>query len=412
MVFKKMLSAFGVGGPSVDTVLANPNTRPGETLEGQVNLVGGEAPANIEQIVVGLVTRVEIERGNNEHGGVMEFHRQVVGGPLQLAPKQQLSIPFQVPVPWETPITDLYGQRLPGMTMGLRTELAIARAVDKGDLDQVSVHPLLVQERILQAFLQLGFRLKSADLEQGRIHGVPQMLPFYQEIEFFAAPQYAQVVNELELTFVTNPNGIDVVLECDKRGGFRAPGPDAFGHYQVGHGEADGHDWAQVVDGWLRETIERFGAMRAQAYGAPQGFGPQGYGAPHAAQPGYPPQGVPPQGYPAPHAAPPGYRPPGAPAYGAPHAAQGYGAPQGYGPPNQYGAPQRRSGPGMGGIVAGAALGAAGGMLAGHMIGNAFDGGEEQVAEAAGDLGGAEDFGGGDFGGDFGGGDFGGFEEF
>ncbi len=56
--------------------------------------------------------------------------------------------------------------------------------------------------------------------------------------------------------------------------------------------------------------------------------------------------------------------------------------------------------------MAGAALGAAGGMLAGHMISNAFEGGEEEVAEAAGDLGG--DFGGGDFGG----GDFGGFEEF
>ncbi|MEE3920269.1 sporulation protein [Micromonospora sp. BRA006-A] len=49
MVFKKMLSAFGVGGPSVDTVLTNPNTRPGLTLDGHVNLVGGDSPARIEQ---------------------------------------------------------------------------------------------------------------------------------------------------------------------------------------------------------------------------------------------------------------------------------------------------------------------------------------------------------------------------
>ena len=61
MVFKKMLSAFGVGGPSVDTVLTNPNTRPGLTLDGQVNLVGGDAEAAIEQVVIGLVTRVEVE---------------------------------------------------------------------------------------------------------------------------------------------------------------------------------------------------------------------------------------------------------------------------------------------------------------------------------------------------------------
>ncbi|RIV39784.1 sporulation protein [Micromonospora radicis] len=410
MVFKKMLSAFGVGGPSVDTVLVNPNTRPGQALDGQVNLIGGEAPADIEQIVVGLVTRVEIESGGGEHAGVMEFHRQPVAGAFQLAPKQQLSIPFQLVVPWETPITDVYGQRLRGMTMGLRTELAIARAVDKGDLDQVNVHPLPVHERILEAFLQLGFRFKSADLERGRIHGVQQLLPFYQEIEFFAAPQYAQTINELELTFVTNPNGVDVVLECDKRGGFLNPGHDVFGRYQVPHGDAERSDWMQVVDGWLAETIGRYGTMRAQAfgqpgYGAPQGYPQPGYGAPHgyppqAVPPGYPPQGAPPQGYPqqgypVPHAAQ-GYPQQG---YGAPQ--QGYGAP-GYGPPNKYGHPQQRSGPGMGGIVAGAALGAMGGMVAGHMIGNAFDGAEEQVTEAAGDFGGE----------DFGGGDFGGFEEF
>ncbi|MDO3700328.1 sporulation protein [Micromonospora sp. C28SCA-DRY-2] len=277
MVFKKMLSALGVGGPSVDTVLTNPNTRPGLTLEGQVNLLGGDAPANIEQVVLGLVTRVEIEGGDTEYAGIMEFHRMVVSGPLQLAPKQQLAIPFQLPVPWETPITDVYGQRLRGMTMGLRTELAVARAVDKSDLDQVNVHPLPVHERILEAFQRLGFRFKHADLERGRIHGVQQTLPFYQEIEFFAAPQYAQTVAEVELTFVTSRDGVDVILECDKRGGFLSAGHDVFGRYRVPHTDADRVDWAQVVDGWLRETTSRYGSLRAQGFGVPHARG-RGHG--------------------------------------------------------------------------------------------------------------------------------------
>ncbi|MGS2618316.1 sporulation protein [Micromonospora sp. LZ34] len=277
MVFKKMLSALGVGGPSVDTVLTNPNTRPGLTLEGQVNLLGGDAPANIEQVVIGLVTRVEIEGGDTEYAGIMEFHRMAVSGPLQLAPKQQLAIPFQLPVPWETPITDVYGQRLRGMTMGLRTELAVARAVDKSDLDQVNVHPLPVHERILEAFQRLGFRFKHADLERGRIHGVQQTLPFYQEIEFFAAPQYAQTVAEVELTFVTSRDGVDVILECDKRGGFLSAGHDAFGRYRVPHSDADRVDWAQVVDGWLRETTSRYGSLHGQGFGVPHARG-RGHG--------------------------------------------------------------------------------------------------------------------------------------
>ncbi|MFF3852847.1 sporulation protein [Micromonospora sp. NPDC002575] len=327
MVFKKMLSAFGVGGPTVDTVLSNPNTRPGLALDGRVNLVGGEAPAAIEQIAVGLVTRVEIESGDSEYAGIMEFHRMPVSGAFELAPKQQLSIPFQLPVPWETPITDVYGQRLHGMTMGLRTEVAVARAVDKSDLDQVAVHPLPVQERILEAFARLGFRFKGADLERGHIQGVRQTLPFYQEIEYFAAPQYAQVINEVELTFVTSQQGIDVILECDKRGGFLSAGHDVFGRYTVSHADADRVDWAQVVDGWLKETTSRYGGLRAQGFGAPQGYPPQhGYPMQH----GYPPQ-------------------------------HGHG--RGHG-----------RGPGMGGIVAGAALGAVGGIVAGEMIEDAIEG--------------------------------------
>lgn len=278
MVFKKMLSAFGVGGPSVDTVLANPNTRPGLTLDGQVNLVGGDTPAAIEQITVALVTRVEIEGGDTEYAGIMEFQKLAVSGPLQLAAKQQLSIPFQLPVPWEAPITDVYGRRLHGMTMGLRTELAIARAVDKSDLDQVNIHPLPVHERILAAFQQLGFRFKHADLERGHIRGTQQTLPFYQEIEFFAAPQYAQAVTEVELTFVTSPHGVEVILECDKRGGFLSAGHDMFGRYTVSHADADRLDFVQVVDGWLRETTSRYGSLRAGG-GHGYGHGRRGHGA-------------------------------------------------------------------------------------------------------------------------------------
>ncbi|MGC4856190.1 sporulation protein [Micromonospora sp. DT4] len=317
MVFKKMLSAFGVGGPSVDTVLTNPNTRPGLTLDGQVNLVGGDNPAAIEQVVIGLVTRVEVEGHDTEYAGTMEFHRMAVSGAFQLAPKQELSIPFQLPVPWETPITDVYGQRLHGMTMGLRTELSVARAVDKTDLDHVAVHPLPVHERILEAFQRLGFRFKHADLERGHIRGVQQTLPFYQEIEFFASPQYAGTINEVELTFVTSQRGVEVILECDKRGGFLSAGHDAFGRYQVSHADVDRVDWAQVVDGWLRETTSRYGTLRSQ------------YGHGHG---------------------------------------HGYG--HGYGPGHGHG----RGGMGVGGMVAGAALGVAGGMIAGEMIEDAFEG--------------------------------------
>jgi sporulation-control protein len=258
VVFRKMLSAFGVGAPSVDTVLANPNTRPGLALDGQVNLTGGSQAADIEQITVALVTAVEVEHGDGEHHGAVEFHRMPVAGRLRLEPGQQQAVPFTLPVPWETPITDVFGQRLRGMTMGLRTEVAIARAVDKGDLDPVHVHPLPVQERILDAFARLGFRFTGADLEHGRIYGVHQTLPFYQEIEFYPPPQYAHGVSQVELTFIANPQTVDIVLEFDKRGGLFGGGHDTYGRYTVPHEGADQVDWASQVDSWVRQALDQY----------------------------------------------------------------------------------------------------------------------------------------------------------
>jgi sporulation-control protein len=249
--------AFGVGGPELDTVLSNPNTRPGLGLQGVVNIRGGEHPVDIKYIALGLVTRVEVETDDGEYDSSVEFARQQVTGAFQLAPGQPMQVPFQFPVPWEAPITDVFGQHLHGMTMGLRTELEVARALDKGDLDPVNIHPLPVQEAILNAFGQLGFRFKGADLERGKIRGANQTLPFYQEIEFYPAQQYAQGINEVELTFVTSPHGVEVVLEFDKKGGLFREGQDAVSHFQVSHHDADRVNWPQQVDAWVREAMQR-----------------------------------------------------------------------------------------------------------------------------------------------------------
>ncbi|WP_285474393.1 sporulation protein [Actinoplanes sp. NBRC 101535] len=360
MVFKKLLGAIGVGGPSVDTVLANPNTFPGAPLTGQVNLVGGTSDADIEHITLALVTRMEVETGGSDYSTVGDFHRLTVSGPMRLAAGQRLSIPFRIDMPWETPITTVYNQQLRGMVMGVRTEVSIARALDKGDLDPVYVNPLPIQQRILDAFAQLGFRFKSADLEYGQIYGVHQTLPFYQEIEYYPAPQYAQGINEVELTFVTGPHGVEVVLEFDKRGGFLTPGHDTYGRYTVNPADADTTDWRQVVDGWVRQALDKRKAMPGfghGGYGHPQqGYGQPGYGQPGYGQPGY-----------------------GQPAYG--HQQPGYGH---HGHYRGHGHGHR--GGGMGGALGGAAMGVAGGLAAGYLAGEAF----EEIGEAFEDFGGDE----------------------
>jgi len=254
-----MMQALGVGGPSVETVLANPNCRPGGHLEGQIHVVGGDHAVDIEYVALGLVTRVEVESGDSEYNSTTEFHRQRATGAFRLEAGQRYDIPFRFDVPWETPITEVYGQHLHGMTMGLRTELEVARAVDKGDLDAVAVHPLPAQERILDAFLRLGFRFARADVESGRIYGVQQTLPFYQEIEFYPSPQFASAINQLEVTFLATPQHLQVVLELDKRGGLFTEGHDAFGRFTVDYASAERTDWTAQLHAWLSQSLQKRG---------------------------------------------------------------------------------------------------------------------------------------------------------
>ncbi|MEU4762288.1 sporulation protein [Actinosynnema sp. NPDC023794] len=273
-MFKRMLSAFGVGGPSVDTVLDTPHAQPGQVITGQVRIQGGSNDARIDRIVLSLVTRVEVEHGDHEFGGVAEFLRLDVAQDVRVSAGQLVAVPFQLPLPWETPITAVGGQPLPGVTVGVRTELVISGAPDKGDLDPVLVGPLPSQDRVLDAFGQLGFQFRSADVEAGRIHGVHQELGFYQEIEFFPPAQFAGRVNEVELTFVTSPHELVVVLEADKRGGMFSSGSDAFGRFTASHADAVNTDWAGAVGQWMAQIAERGGHA---AYGHPGQHGHHGH---------------------------------------------------------------------------------------------------------------------------------------
>jgi sporulation-control protein len=313
-VFKRMLSAFGVGGPSVDTVLDSPSASAGEVLQGRVSIQGGSADVVIDQVVLSLVTRVEVEHAGGEASGVGEFHRLVVGRDVRVTANQPLDIPFQLSLPWETPVTAVGDVALPGMTVGVRTELVIKGAPDKGDLDPVAVQPLPSQNRVLEAFGDLGATFRSADVEVGRIHGVPQELGFYQEIEFFPPPRFAGRLNQVELTFVTSHRDLWVVLEADKRGGLFRQGGDSFGRFHMTHEDAERADWTSLIGDWLATAADR----------VPQGnamFGNKGH-----------------QGH---------------------HGHHGH------------------RGAGVGGMVGGLAAGVVGGMIIGDMMdGELFDGGE------------------------------------
>ncbi len=258
-MFKKLLAAVGVGGVEVETTLREPGVRPGGVVEGVIRLHSGEVEQDISGVYVELVTRAEHEFGNDEVDALRAFGRVAVReGGVSLPPGQVVELPFRLPVPVETPITFYNNAHLRGKTqVAVRTVVDVRGAVDATDTDPIGVGALPAQHRVLEALEALGFRLHSADVEAGRIPRTRQGLPFYQEIEFSGSPNYPRL-RQLEVTFVAGSDGMDVVLESEKKAGLLTGGGDRLNILSVGYDQAGHLDWP----GELHKVLDSLGQGR------------------------------------------------------------------------------------------------------------------------------------------------------
>ncbi|MFG2755590.1 sporulation protein [Streptomyces wuyuanensis] len=281
MVFRRLLGPAGAEGPAVDTVLTPGAVPPGGSLTGEVRVEGGDSDFDIDHITLEFVTRVGTGTGDGEHEGDTVFERCTVGGGFRLDRGVRRVVPFAVTVPWETPVTELHGQAL-GVVLGVRTELVVAGARDRGDLDLLAVRPLPVQEAVLEAFGQLGFGFRSAAIEYGHIGGTGGLLPFHQAIELGPPPRYADTVDEVEVAFLAGPGGMEVVLEAGRRGGPFGGGHDAPTRFTVAHEEAGDTDWNTRVGTWLHYLLEHRSSPAAHGGRLSHGLFPgAGHGGHH-----------------------------------------------------------------------------------------------------------------------------------
>jgi len=207
MVLRRVL-ALGV---EVDTVLLDEYVLPGGYLTGEVRLLGGSVDQRVDGITLALLAHEWVTGGRERED---EFHRVAVSGPFTLPVRNTHVVPFRVPLPWETPLSEVNGQPIEDQAIRVRTELALAGALDKSDSDPLAVRALPAQQRIIDALANLGFRYFFADLETGRLPG--SSLPIWQEIEFRPSAKYRDAMNELELTFIAGPSSVDILLEVSK----------------------------------------------------------------------------------------------------------------------------------------------------------------------------------------------------
>lgn len=385
MVFKKLLSSLGFGGVEVDTVLSAPAVNAGGQLTGQVHL---RAKSDVE------IASIQLLLVAGGGFGEMELARYPVGSRLRLGSGATQAVPFGVPTPKWIPFNVLYGQQLPGFTLGVRTEVAVSGGSGKTDFDPVRVEAGPLHQHVMDALGTIGCRFVRNEVRPGVASGLN--VPAAQAITFYAPIPQGQPpgphIPQLTFSFAENDHGLSVVAELAAR-------PGQGEHHRISAADVQRLDsqeegWVMEVDSWVTSLLSK----------------PVGAGAGQGAflQPAPPPamhQG--------------GYRPQQPYAYG------------GRGRHYEYGGYRRGSG--IGGAVAagvgGAALGFLGGMMIGNMLDDAFspdaapdmadaanvsdyNAGDEAYSggdfASGGDYGASGDYGGGDYGGDYGGGDYGG----
>jgi sporulation-control protein len=248
----------------VDAQLLDRSVRPGGTLHGKVQLIGGQVDQEVESLSVTLLARVEVPKENGREATTedLKFHTVQLSGREVIKAGSQVEVPFEVQLPWETPVTSVLGRFLTGMAVGLQTNLSLAGTmVDPQDVDAVAIEPLPAQHRVLDALSRLGFQFRAANLERNRLDGVDQQLPFFQEIAFTPSPAAAKVFNEVTVSFLARPRDVQVVLDVNKKvrvlkgGGLGARGQSMLGTFDVDQA-ATNTNWEQRIDGWLKELAK------------------------------------------------------------------------------------------------------------------------------------------------------------
>ncbi|MFE9657707.1 sporulation protein [Micromonospora sp. NPDC006431] len=251
-------------GLSVSTTVTNASTRPGLRLPGRVTLTAGGEDVPVRHLRLGLVAQLEPEDPDAPRR-LVQYHQVPVAGRFVVPAGRRQAVDFAFPLPWETPVNMFGGVPLMSLRHGLRTEVSVDPDLDQGAMVPIFIHPLPAQQGILAALDILGFVMRQAGLQHGRLPGVEQTLPFYEQLGYWVAPLYAGPITELEVIFVTNAAGLEVLLWMDRRLSLAGVTHQSISRFRVWHAGAVQRDWVATVDGWLRHAIDRHAAAAAHA---------------------------------------------------------------------------------------------------------------------------------------------------
>ncbi|MCX7749274.1 MAG: sporulation protein [Clostridia bacterium] len=206
--FDKAMASIGIGSAKVDARLDNPNVRVGDQVSGIVHITGGKISQQIDKIYIELKTYYIRETNDTKVKENVTIMKHEIPACFMLNPREVRQIPFAFPIPFETPF-------LAPNTVWLQTGLDIKMALDPSDKDYLNVLPHPFVDTIFAVLGNMGFRANKIENLYNKHYG--RRVPFIQEFEFKPAGEYRYHLDELECVFYADYNGVEILMEIDRR---------------------------------------------------------------------------------------------------------------------------------------------------------------------------------------------------
>lgn len=211
-ILHKALASIGIGSATVETKLESSVYTGGDTIQGEVQIHGGNVEQQIDAIYLTLYTTYKGEINDTEFMKKAVIEKVQVTKPLTIQADEEKNIPFSFTLPIDTPVTIGRSQ------VWIKTNVDIPNAIDPKDEDYIEVQPSALVADILEEISNLGFRLREVECEQAPYH-LQSHYPFVQEFEFIpTSGSFRGRLDEIEIIFTSQtPDCVEGMLQVDRK---------------------------------------------------------------------------------------------------------------------------------------------------------------------------------------------------
>lgn len=210
-MFKRMLASAGIGAAKVDLMLHQDTVSAGDTLSGVVRIESGRVDQEVDDVYAFVRTNYMKEHNDTKTRVEATLAKFLLAEKFTAEAGKVYEFPVSFQIPVFTPVT------MGKTPVWIHTGLDIKEALDPTDEDRLQVMPHPHAAIILDAVNQLGFRLREVSCEHAPHYGKTNGMAFVQEFEFVPTSMFRGQLDELEIIFYPDENGVSLLMQVDRK---------------------------------------------------------------------------------------------------------------------------------------------------------------------------------------------------